>query len=123
MSRHRTRHEGDLSGRDVGLIGERHEKVAGYESPMWGAVNKMLEGDMPTTNLATISAGVHHSGNHRSVEKEQSRMVEGKHARHGGNMKHNDEPPRHKKHHEGNEKSPRKHMAAGGVGKVRKGEY
>lgn len=126
MSKHR---EGDLSGRDVGLIGERREKVAGYESPMWEAVNKMVEGDFPTTNLSTIAAGSRHgahSGHHRAVEKEQRHMVEGTHARHGGHMKHHDEHPRHKKHHEeheGHKKHHRKHFAAGGVGKVRKGEY
>lgn len=125
MSKHRR--EGDLSGRDVGLIGEHHEKVAGYESPMWEAVNKMVEGHMPTTNLATIAAGAkhgaHHEGHHRSVEKEQRHMVEGKHMRHGGHMKHHDEHPRHKKHHEAHGKHHKKHFAAGGVGKVRKGEY
>lgn len=109
MSKH---HKGDLHGRDVGLIGERHEKVAGYESPMWEAVNKMIEGHMPTTNLCTVAAaGSNHGGHQRSVEREQGRMVEGKHPLHSGRMKH-DEPPRHKKH-----------FAAGGVGKVRKGEY
>lgn len=127
MSKHRR--EGDLSGRDVGLIGEHHERVAGYESPMWKAVNKMVEGHMPTTNLATIAAGSSHgahSGHHRSVEREQRQMVEsGRHhkAKHGGHMKHHEEPPRHKKHHEGHAKHHRKHFAAGGVGKVRKGEY
>lgn len=125
MSKHHKKHEGDLHGRDVGLIGERHEKVAGYESPMWEAVNKMVEGHMPTTNLATIAAASHHSGHHRSVEREQGRMIEGKHEKHGGHMKH-DEHPRHKKHHEeheGHKKHAKKHFAAGGVGKVRKGEY
>lgn len=129
------RREGDLSGRDVGLIGEHREKVSGYESPMWEAVNKMVEGHMPTTNLATIAAGARHGSNnehmykkgghvgHRSVENEQRRMVEGERARHGGHMKHNDEPPRHKKHHEGHSKHHKKHFAAGGVGKVRKDQY
>lgn len=127
MSKHRR--EGDLSGRDVGLIGEHHEKVAGYESPMWEAVNKMVEGHMPTTNLCTMAAGSRHgahSGHHRSVEREQQHMVEGgRHhkAKHGGHMKHHDEHPRHKKHHEEHGKHHRKHFAAGGVGKVRKGEY
>ncbi len=106
-----SKHKGDSHGRDVGLIGEHHEKVAGYNSPMRAAVEKMLEGDMPTTNLGTIAAGGNHGGHHRSVECEQKSMVEGKHALHSGRMKH-DEPPRHKKH-----------FAAGGVGKVRKGEY
>jgi hypothetical protein len=131
MSKHHRKHEGDLHGRDVGLIGERHEKVAGYESPMWEAVNKMVEGHMPTTNLGTIAAGSHHGGHHRSVEREQRHMVEGKHEKHGGHMKHmkHEEHPRHKKHHEdhmshgGHAKHHKKHMAAGGVGKVRKGEY
>lgn len=132
-----SKHKGDLHGRDVGLIGEHHEKVAGYNSPMWAAVDKMLEGDMPTTNLATIAAGSHHSGHHRSVEHEQHHMVEGKHEKHGGHMKHmkhmgHEEHPRHKKHHEeheghmkkgGHAKHHRKHMAEGGVGKVRKGMY
>ena len=107
------KHKGDLHGRDVGLIGERHEKVAGYDSPMWEAVNKMVEGHMPTTNLCTVAAGSHHGGGkHRSVENEQKRMVEGKHELHSGRMKDQDGPARHKKH-----------FAAGGVGKVRKGEY
>ena len=33
-----SKHKGDSHGRDVGLIGEHHEKVAGYNSPMWAAV-------------------------------------------------------------------------------------
>lgn len=136
MSKHRR--EGDMAGRDVGLIGEHHEKVAGYESPMWEAVNKMVEGHMPTTNLATIAAGAKHGsnnehmykkgghvGHHKSLESEQRHMVDGKHARHGGHMKkhHEDDLPRHKKHHEDHSKHHKKHFAAGGVGKVRKDQY
>ncbi len=135
MSKHRR--EGDMAGRDVGLIGEHREKVSGYESPMWEAVNKMVEGHMPTTNLATIAAGAKHGshnehmykkgghiGHHKSLESEQHHMVEGKHARHGGHMKHHeDDMPRHKKHHESHSKHHKKHFAAGGVGKVRKDQY
>lgn len=129
MSKHRR--EGDLSGRDVGLIGERREKVSGYDIPMWEAVNRMVEGHVPTTNLATIASAAKHGshndhmykkgghvGHRRSVEHEQRQMVEGERE----HMRENDNP-RHKKHHEHHKKHHRKHFAAGGVGKVRKDQY
>jgi hypothetical protein len=180
MKRHRG--EADLSGRDVGLIGEHQERVSGYDSPMWAAVDKMVEGDYPTTNLGTLAAATKHGGHgghtHTyksggSVEHEQRRMVEGErhrmrenmdkyaHAKKGGHMSH-EKPSHHKKEHEaprhhahhmkegghphhtkemeymephdkhtgstmkkgGHTKHHSKHhYAAGGVGKVRKGQY
>ena len=124
--------EADLSGRDVGLIGERQERVSGYDSPMWGVVDKMVEGHYPTTNLGTVAASIKHGGHggHThlyksggSVEHEQRRMVEGErhrmrenmdkyaHAKKGGHMGHHKmehEAPRHHAHHmkEGKIKHP-----------------
>jgi hypothetical protein len=127
MSRSRREQEGDLSGRDIGLIGERQEKVTGYENATWSAVNKMVEGDYPTTNIATVACASHHGGGHSSGRKE------------GGStpMKVKGSKPHHMREMEVSEPNKRdtgaamkkgghahkKHMAAGGVGKVRKDQY
>ena len=119
---HRVQAEGDLSGRDVGLIGERQEKVHGYENPMWECVDRMVEGDYPTTNLGTVAAASKHAGghphmheykhggharHHKKPEHEQRHYTHGEHermrenmtnyehAKTGGHMKHGG----HKKHH------------------------
>jgi hypothetical protein len=105
MNKHH-REEGK-SGRDVGLIGERTQKVSGYDTPAWKAVDKMLDGDHPTTNMGTIACGSSHmGGHHNTLMSEQKKMVDGG----KGHM--------HKK-----SDSKKQHFAAGGVGKVRKGEY
>lgn len=142
-------HREDKSGRDVGLIGERQEKVSGYDTKAWHPVDKMLQGDHPTTHMGTIACGGGHMGNHHSfkdgghVMAEQSRMVRGErdhmrgnmenyaHAKSGGHM-----GSHHKKEMEytepkGGRTGPmmkkgghsKKHFAAGGVGKERKGMY
>lgn len=99
MNRHH-REEGK-SGRDVGLIGERQEKVSGYDTKAWHPVDKMLNGDHPTTHMGTVACAGGEMGNHHKFSD-------------GGHV------GRHKENH----KAPHaKHFAAGGVGKVRKGEY
>lgn len=165
----RSHREEGKSGRDVGLIGERTEKVSGYESPMWNCIDKMLDGEYPTTNLSTIAAGSKHASGHPhkhmykeggKVLSEQRHMVEGErdrmrenmhkfaHAKEGAHMHHERKEhmahgghPHHSREMEytepkgshtgatssmkkgGHSKHHRKHFAAGGVGKVRKGQY
>jgi|SRR5882672_1571560 len=112
------REEGQKEGRGPGLIGEKTEKTSSYDHAGWGAVDKMLKGEHPTTNIATVacaSSKMGHYKNGGSVENEQRKMVEGRvdhmrdnmknfgHAKKGGSMKQK--------------------FAQGGVGKVRKGEY
>ena len=107
------REEGERQGRGPGLIGERHEKIHGYEHAGWRAVDKMLNGDHPTTNVATMACASKHMANYAdggSVERHQRRDVEGER----GRMKEH----HHKKEHHSMHK-----FAAGGVGKVRKGQY
>lgn len=141
VRRHHREEEGDLSGRDVGLIGERQEKVSGYESPMWECVDKMVKGDYPTTNLATVAAGSKHAEGHPHkhsynhgghVSGSKPSKVHGHHPHHrreeeiresdhretGAAMKKGGDA--HKKHHHSHKKH---HFAAGGVGKERKGMY
>jgi hypothetical protein len=98
------REDGERTGRGPGLIGEKTEKTHGYDNSGWRAVDKMLNGDHPTTNVATMACASKHMANYQngaSVEKEQRKMVD--HGKKGGSMRHK--------------------FAAGGVGKVRKGEY
>ncbi len=104
MNKHH-RDEGK-SGRDAGLIGERTQKVSGYDTPAWKAVDKMLDGDHPTTNMGTIACGGSSMGSHHGgkLMSEQKKMVDGGKSHKSGGMK-------------------KQHFAAGGVAKVRKGEY
>jgi hypothetical protein len=98
------RDEGERDGRGPGLIGEKTQKTHGYDNSGWRAVDKMLSGAHPTTNLATVACAGNHTASSkdtRSVDKEQRKMVD--HGKKGGSMRHK--------------------FAAGGVGKVRKGEY
>lgn len=146
MNRHH-REEGGKSGRDVGLIGERQEKVSGYDTKAWHPVDKMLNGDHPTTHMGTVAcAGGQMGGHHKfahggSVEREQMKMVDGDrdrmrgnmdkyaHAKDGGHMHHRKEmeytEPKGSKTGATTmmKKGGRSKFAAGGVGKVRKGEY
>lgn len=132
MNRHH-REEGK-SGRDVGLIGEKQEKVSGYDTKAWHPVDKMLQGDHPTTHMGTIAcAGGHMGGHHKfkdggHVMAEQKRMVEGH--KEGGSVHHKREMEY--KEPKGGHTGPtmkkkgghmKSHFAAGGVGKERKGQY
>jgi hypothetical protein len=132
----RIQEEGDLTGRDVGLIGQRQEKVTGYENPMWEAVDRMVEGEYPTTNIGTVAAAARHGGHHphehmykrgghvrhhRKVEHEQRHYVDGEHermrenmdkyahAKHGGHMRHHEDHPKHMRHHEDHPRHMRRH--------------
>ena len=102
------------------LIGERKEKVSGYDSPGWAAVDKMLSGDHPTTHMGTIACGGS-MGSHNNykdgghVMAEQKAMVEGRRNHMRDNMKDFDHAKRGG--------SIKKHFAAGGVAKVRKDQY
>lgn len=98
------REDGDKTGRGPGLIGEKTEKTHSYENAGWSSVDKMLKGDHPTTNLATVacaSKNMANSKDTRSVDKEQRKMVD----------------------HSKKVSSRRPKFSAGGVAKVRKGEY
>jgi len=144
------REEAERVGRGPGLIGEKAEKISGYEHAGWRAVDKMLNGDHPTTNIATVMCAGKHMENYRdggSVREEQREMVKGErnrmrhnmekydHAKKGGHMKEHTshhEKEAHKKHHEPVHHKKGGHMkhheghhkfAAGGVGKIRKGVY
>lgn len=99
----RSHREEGKSGRDVGLIGEREEKVSGYDTKAWHPVDKMLKGDHPTTHMGTIACAGGHMGTHHKLKDGGHVMSEQRHMVEGGKSK--------------------KHYAAGGVGKVRKGEY
>lgn len=102
-------HREDKSGRDVGLIGEREEKVSGYDTKAWHPVDKMLRGDHPTTHMGTVACAGGQMGNHHKMKdgghvmSEQRKMVDGGNMKKGGRAK--------------------MHFAAGGVGKERKGQY
>lgn len=142
MNRH---HREDKSGRDVGLIGERQEKVSGYDTKAWHPVDKMLKGDHPTTHMGTIECAGGHMGKHHTfkdgghVMAEQKAMVEGErgrmrhnmdefaHAKEGGHMHHKREmertEPKTSRTGPTMKKGGKAHFAAGGVGKVRKGQY
>jgi hypothetical protein len=125
----------DKDGRGPGLIGERPEKTHSYEHAGWHAVDKMLMDHHPTTHMGTVMAAGGHMGHHHHhkeshmghhykdghhVEKEQKHMVE--HAKKGGHMSGGyaqEGAMRHSKSH-----ADKAHgFAAGGVGKVRKGQY
>lgn len=131
MGRSRTE---DNTGRDVGLIGEKHEAIHNYEHSGAGAVDAMLRGEHPTTFVGTVECatrsgmGRHHTGK------------DGKHiATHGGHEAHEKSGMAHMKsggeghpHHTremertikgGKEGGKMPKFAAGGVGKVRKGQY
>ena|ERR1700678_4349250 len=111
MNRH---HRDDKSGRDVGLIGERTEKVSGYDTKAWHPVDKMLKGDHPTTHMGTVACAGGHMGSHHKMKdgghvmSEQRKMVEGR-GMSGDKMKKGGRA--------------KMHFAAGGVGKERKGQY
>jgi hypothetical protein len=87
--------EDELSRKSKGESGGKLEKMGDYGHSGWAAVQSMLKGEHPTTNLATIECGK--GGGHST------------------------------KHHKEESKAPKSgkksHFAAGGVAKVRKGEY
>lgn len=91
--------EGDKSGRDVGLIGERTAKVSGYDTKAWHPVDKMLKGDHPTTHMGTVACAGGQMGNHHNLSDSIGLKEVG------------------------SSKGNKKHFAAGGIGKQRKGEY
>lgn len=136
MSRSR-REEGEKEGRGPGLIGERTEKTHSYEHAGWRSVDSMLKGEYPTTNIGTVCAAGKNMGHYNqggSVEREQRKDVEDTrdhmrdnmdkyaHAKKGGSMKGGGAQ-------EGAMRSSKPHVdkahgfAAGGVGKIRKGQY
>jgi hypothetical protein len=137
--------EGDLAGRDVGLIGERPEAVSGYEHAGWKAVEAVLHDEYPSTNLGTIacaaragmgSYGAHKDGMHMATHgssreghkngKSGMVHVEHKGEGHPHHTRKMDvaEPMNFKKggHAMKTMKCGGKY-AAGGVGKERKGMY
>lgn len=97
----------DKSGRDTRRMGEKAKMSDCYSHVSGSAVDSMFKGKHPTTNMATVACGGKMSNElgikgSDSLEKEQYRMV-------GGNS------------HKSAGKMPK--FAAGGVAKVRKGEY
>ena len=105
----RSRKEGDMEGRDIGLIGEKKQTTHSYDHAGWGAVDKMLMGEHPTTHMGTIAC----AGGHMSKEaqgKDSMKMSK------GGSMH-----PHHTREMDTPQKMPK--FAAGGVGKIRKGQY
>lgn len=93
---------GSHKGPNDALVGEIVRQGHSYDHDGTKAVDNMLDGRHPITNLGTVSAG-------RGMANMEV-MSDGGHAK-----KH--KMP--KKEHHGH----KKHMAMGGAGKVRKGEY
>lgn len=77
----------------------RSEKVSGYNNREFGAVDSMMKANYPTTNIGTLECAARHGS---TIKKEVERLVD-------------DRP------HSGH--PHRKHFAAGGAGKARKGQY
>ena len=74
----------------------RSERVTGYNNKEMGAVDSMMKGNYPTTNIGTLECAARHGS---TIKKEVERLVDGGSHRHA------------------------KHFAAGGAGKARKGQY
>ncbi len=109
---------------DEGFVGERAHKAEGYSEREGAAVDRMLTSEnYISSNMATIRCAMKHSGHDMDIPRgdkpkgrepkmsgpahmHHPRMAEGGMA-HGGHAMHHS---RHK-------------MAAGGIGKVRKGVY
>ena len=111
----RSRKEGDMEGRDIGLIGEKKQTTHSYDHAGWGAVDKMLMGEHPVSHMGTIACA---SGKMGSSEagRDSMGMCKGGSMSKGGSMH-----PHHTREMDTPQKMPK--FAAGGVGKVRKGEY
>lgn len=134
--------EDDLSGRDVGLIGEKPEKVHSYENSGFKALESIMQDDYPATNIGTVECATRHGvGNYKAEKSAMHVATRGSshegHKHHKSGIVHTHHEKEGHPHHtrkmdvaepasfkKGGHAMAKHHkFAAGGVGKIRKGVY